>query len=371
MKQVRAYLAYSGWQSKAPGVGGTLWVRDGFKVGIPNTASEDRDITLGVLERLASCERSPKEELAARIRYHLMDVAFLRAANDYKITDTIPLEAAATMIGSTRKLLRASGTTAWREQSEIGGNYVRRGDAVLKSARMDHTIEGSFVIPVLVPLTEPADRAVPETRSETLELFSSAPEPFERRVTRTFAQSILAVREIIVQPERFPSASDLNDVVLRGVSREFCSAVAAILSEPAVSEFETRFDWAKAIPASSTMPTSVVIESDAVERIELAAEKLKRGRVDQRSVFSGDIVELRHVAQEPFGDIWISTIRKGRRSEIKVQLPFAHYQEAVAWHREQRAVIVEGQIKLGPSRRLVVDAPHSCRPIDEIFLPAS
>ncbi|MFF0271817.1 hypothetical protein [Streptomyces sp. NPDC004330] len=300
-----------------------------------------------------------------------MDVAFLRAANDHKITDTIPLEAAVTMIGSTRKLLRASGTTAWREQSEIGGNYVRRGDAVLKSARMDHTIEGSFVIPILVPLTQPIDKPIPSPRDENLELFASAPEPFERRVTRTFAQSILAVREIIVQPERFPSASDLQDVVLRGVSREFCSAVAAILSEPAVAEFETRFDWANAVPAPSTMPESVLIESEAVERIELVAEKLKRSRIDQRSIFSGDIVELRHMTDEPFGDIWVSTIRRGRRSEIKIRLPFDHYQQAVAWHHAQRAVIVEGKVTLGPSRRLVVDSAVSCRPIDEILLPGS
>ncbi|MCC5479061.1 hypothetical protein [Streptomyces barringtoniae] len=358
-----------GWVAQTPGSAGTLWLRDQSKVGIPNVAVNDREIAHGVLKRLAYIEQESEEKLALRIRHHLMDVAFLRAAKDYRITDTIPFEAAATVIGSTRKLLRASGTTAWREQSEIGGNYTRRGDQVLKSARMDHTLEGSFVIPVLIPLTEPTERAVPEPRSENLELFTSAPEPFERRVTRTLAQAILAVREIIVQPERSPTMRDLHDVVQRGVSREFCTALANILAEPAVGEFETRFEWAEAVPVAATMPQSVAIESDAQEKITQAAERLKRGRIDTRSTFSGDIVELRHVSGDPFGYIVVSTIRRGRRSEIRIRLPFDQYLEAVAWHRAQRVVIIEGEVTLGSGRRLAVETPISCRPIDEILLP--
>ncbi|WP_189132169.1 hypothetical protein [Wenjunlia tyrosinilytica] len=235
---------------------------------------------------------------------------------------------------------------------------------------MDHTLDGSFVIPLLVPLSAPDERTPHAADLPNLELFTSAPEPFERRVTRTLAQSIQAVREIIVQPENSPSMSELHAVVERGVSREFCSALASILAEPAVGEFETQFDWAESLPAPGAMPTSVVIESEAVGRIEEAAKKLKKGRIDTRSTFSGDIVELRHVTDEPFGFIWVSTIRKGRRSEIRVRLPFSEYQEALTWHHSQRVVIVEGRIEVGAGRRLVVESPVSCRPIDEIFVDA-
>jgi hypothetical protein len=297
-----------------------------------------------------------------------MDVTYLRAANDYAITDTIPFEAASTVIGSARKLLRAVGTTAWNERGEIGGNYARQGDAVLRRARMDHTQEGSFVIPILIPL--PYTEEIPaEAHTADLELFQAAPEPFERRVTRTLAQSLMAVKEIIVEPESSPSVRDLHTVVARGVSREFCSALAKILAEPSVSEFETIFDWASAVPAPVTIPDSVSIESDASEKIEEAAEKLKKHRIDSTSSFSGNIVELRHVGDDPFGFATISTVRRGRRSEIRVRLPYGAYQEAVIWHRARRPVIVEGEVKHGTGRRLVVEAPIDFRPIDEILLP--
>jgi hypothetical protein len=367
--QIRSYLKYSGWEAQLPGAAGTLWIRDGLRIGVPDLPLGDREIARGIIARLANFERSPADQMASKIRYHRMDVTYLRAANDYAITDTIPFEAASTVIVSARKLLRASGTTAWRERGEIGGNYARRGDDVLHSARMDHTKDGSFVIPLLVPLSAPEEREMQSDPLPNVELFTSQPEPFERRVTRTFAQSIQAVAEIIVQPENSPSMSDLHAVVERGVSREFCAALAHILAEPAVGEFETTFGWAESVPASENMPTSVTIQSEAVERIEQAAEKLKKGRMDTRSTFSGDIVELRHVTDEPYGFIWISTIRRGRRSEIRVRLPFVQYQEALTWHHSQRVVIIEGRVELGVGRRLVVDNPINCRPIDEIFLP--
>ncbi|MFI1033778.1 hypothetical protein [Streptomyces sp. NPDC020951] len=309
--------------------------------------------------------------MALSIRYHLMDVTYLRAANDYAITDTIPFEAASTVIASARKLLRAVGTTAWNERGEIGGNYARQGDAVLQRARMDHTQEGSFIIPILVPLSYTEDVPGEALHEADLELFQAAPEPFERRVTRTLAQSLMAVKEIIVEPESSPSVGDLHAVVARGVSREFCAALAKILTEPSVSEFETIFEWASSVPAPETMPNSVSIESDASEKIEEAAEKLKRHRIDSTSTFSGNIVELRYVGDDPFGFATISTVRKGRRSEIRVRLPYETYQEAVIWHRARRVVIVDGEVKHGVGRRLVVDSPVACRPIDEILLPVS
>lgn len=368
LTQLRTYMKHSGWTSQPPGIGGAIWTLGDSKIGIPATTGDDPVIAKAVLDRLAAHEHTAAAALAPRIRYHRMDVTYLRAANDSRITDTIPFEAATTVIGSARKLLRAAGTTAWHERGDIGGNYARRGDEVLKKTRMDHTQQGSFIIPLLVPLSEPEHPAGEQLILPNLEVLTAAPEPFERRVTRTFAQSIMAVKEIIVEPERSPTMSDLHAVVERGVSREFCTALAKILAEPAIGEFETRFGWAESLPAPSTMPASVSIDGEASQKIEDAAVQLKQSRIDARSMFSGSIVELRHVTDEPFGFVTISTVRRGRVSEIRVRLPFGHYQEAVSWHQAQRAVIVEGEVRTGVGRRLVVDDPVKCRPIDEILL---
>ncbi|KAB8171110.1 hypothetical protein FH609_000490 [Streptomyces sp. 3MP-14] len=367
--QIHTYLRANGWESQPPGIAGTIWNRHDAMIGIPSDIADAPGISKGIVERIARFERKSISDVALSIRYHLMDVTYLRAANDRAITDTIPFESASTLIASARRLLRAVGTTAWRERGDIGGNYARQGDSVLRKSRMDHTQEGSFIIPILIPLPPVEETGtITQPQIEGLELLRAAPEPFERRVTRTLAQSLMAVREIIVEPERSPSGDDLHAVIARGVSKEFCSALARILSEPSVSEFETSFDWAPAVPAPETIPESVTIESDASGKIEEVANRLKKHRDDSTSTFSGNIVELRHVGNDEFGFATISTIRRGRRSEIRVRLPYEAYQEAVIWHRARRAVIVQGEVRHGSGRKLVVEHPVNFRPIDEILL---
>lgn len=234
---------------------------------------------------------------------------------------------------------------------------------------MDHTVRGPFMIPVLVPLPRTTAPNTMHQVDDSLELFRAAPEPFERRVTRTLAQSLLAVQEVIVQPQKMPTMRDLHFAVERGLSREFCTALSKILEEPSIGEFKAQFEWAPALSAPETMPRTVEVPSGAREKIDHAAEILKEHRVEPRSIFSGGIVELRHVADDPWGHITIATVRRGRPCEIRVRLSYDHYQEALSWHSQHRVVIVEGTVREGPNRRLVVDKPLSCRPIDEALLP--
>ncbi|MBY8873731.1 hypothetical protein K7640_18025 [Micromonospora sp. PLK6-60] len=365
LRDVQLYMRHKGWHEYPPGVAGSLWAKDDFQIGVPNR-SDQPEIVLGVVERLAMSEELATRKMLDRIRYFRFDITRLRAANDFKITDSIPLEAAATITSSARVMLRSSGTTSLRERGEIGNNYSRRGDKVVENARMGHTENGSFIIPVLVELPEVEE---PEGQQEPMVTIErSAPEPFERRVMRTFAQSIEAIQRLIVEPAREPDIDTLIAIVERGVSREFCSALSRVLSEDAVGEFETQFSWAEAVKHSQALPQSVSIDSDAHDLVEKTAEKLRVNKVEPQQIFSGKIVELRHSTGDAWGWIKVSTIRNNRYSEIAVRLPSEHYAEAVSWHRDARPVLVEGQIQSGVGRPLIVRAPKRCHPVDETFL---
>lgn len=259
---------------------------------------------------------------------------------------------------------------AHKERAQIGGSYTRRGDEVIRDALMGHTEKGSFVIPVLVPLAADPVPVVPRQTALDDHSFSRVPaEPFERRAVRTFTQSLAAVRDLVVEPAHEPAATELHELVYRGVSREFCSALARILDESSVGEFETRVDWAPAVPGPGATPKSIVVESEAVDLVQKVADKLRQQRIDPSQVFSGTIVQLRHEEDDPFGEISVSTMRCGKMSEILVRLPLEHYTRAWDWYSAGRAVLVEGTIRRGPGRRLMVDSPERCHPIDETFLP--
>jgi hypothetical protein len=369
IKDLHAYLRFRGWAEQPPGPAGALWVKNGARVGVP--VDPESDLVRGVVERVALVEGTTPKDLAEAARYLLFDVTYLRAASDYRITDTIPLETAGKIIGSARSMFRATATTARWERAQIGGNYSRLGDDVVRQALMGHTEKGSFVIPVLVPIPEPAE---PDVHQDTLdhdgvEFHRASPEPFERRVVRTFAQSMQAVQEIVVDPGREPTTDQVHELVYRGVSREFCSALAGILSQTAVAEFGARVDWAPAVPAPETMPRSINIDADATDLVRRAADKLRQQKIAPKQVFSGTIVQLRHESQDdPYGEIAISTVRRGRPSEVVVRLPLPQYRQAWDWHNAGRAVLVEGTVRRAPGKPLRVDKPRRCHPVDEMFL---
>ncbi len=369
ISELRAYLTFYGWNPLQEGRAGTLWAKGGRRVGVP--FEPDTELIRGVVERVALAEGRRAKEVADSARYLLLDVTHLRAANDYRIVDTIPLDTAGKIITSARSMLRATATTARWERAQIGYNYSRLGDEVVHQALMGHTEKGSFVIPVLIPLPEPAppDPHAPTLDHDLVEFHRTPPEPFERRVVRTFAQSMQALQEIVVEPANEPTRDQVHELVYRGVSREFCTALVGILTEPAVAEFEARVDWAPAVPAPATMPRSVKVDADAADLVKAVADRMREQKVDLSQVFSGTIVQLRHETEDdPFGEIAISTVRRGRPSEIHVRLPMSEYRRAWQWHDARRAVLVEGTIRRTPGRLLIVDRPIRCHPVDELFL---
>lgn len=369
-EQVQSYLRFKGWRSFSAGSAGRAWGRDAVRIGVPY--ENDEFLIEGAIDRIAKFEERTSKAVRDSIRFLLFDVTHLRAANDNLIADTIPLEAAAKILSSSRRMLQATATTARTERAHIDGNYSTIGNEVVKQALMGHTERGSFVIPVLVALPEPSPIDFHELSllTDLDESFhQSAPEPFERRVVRTFAQSMQAVQEIVVEPAEMPTVDQLYELVYRGVSREFCTALSGILQEPSVAEFGATIDWAPVITPPRTL-SKVSITADAADLVQRVADRLRQTRVDPSQVFTGTIVQLRHEnPQDPYGEIAVSTIRKGHQSEVLVRLPLDDYERAWQWHYEGRAVLVEGVVRRSPAQRLRVDSASRFHPVDEMFLP--
>lgn len=374
LADLHSYLKTHGWSADPPGPGGTLWTKEGSRIGVPH---EPDDVLVGsVLTRLARAERRDVNATTIAVRHVRFDVTHLRAVNDYRIIDKIPLETATKLISSARTMLRATATTARWERAQIGGSYSRIGDEVVREAFMGHTERGSFIIPVLVPIPEPEqpDPRQPSLYDEQEEpvLHNAAPEPFERRVVRTFAQSMQAVHDLVVEPGRPPNADHLHELVYRGVSREFCAALVNVLDENAIGEFETTVSWSPVVAAPDTMPRQVSISAEAADLVRFVADRLRQQRVPSKQIFSGTIVQFRHENRDdPYGEIAVSTMRRGRQSEVRVRLPLDDYRTAWDWHNAGRAVLVEGLIRRSPGKPGIVDDPVRFQPLDELMFPGT
>jgi hypothetical protein len=173
---------------------------------------------------------------------------------------------------------------------------------------------------------------------------------------------------MVVEPARPPAADQLHELVYRGVSREFCSALANILKESAVAQFEARVEWAARVPPPATMRSSVSIDADAFELVSHVAERLRQQRIAPSQVFSGMIFRFEREQDDPFGEVGISTIRRGQPSKVTVRLNLDLYRRAWEWHTAGRAVLVEGTVRSAPGKPPRVDKARRFHPVDELHV---
>lgn len=335
------YLRSHGWEaSREPGPAGRLWDHPAMRlsVAVPNEIREGSLDWHTVAARLAEVERTSVDQLETAVKLLSTDVANIRAANDIVIGDTIPYEAAVTMMQSAWRMFRTCATTSMRVRPQIRSNYNRRADEIADTARMAHTQRGSFIIPLLLPLSE-----IP--RSEDGVLFEAAPEPVERRVMRTFAEALTKVDELVVKPDRLATQDDVMELVFSGVTAEFASSLHQVLMEQAVAQFGATFEWAPLGGKAPEGVSSVSIPAGAAERVEVVARRLRKHTPKRETeVLTGPIIS---VTRYPSGGgmVIVDTIRNARSAHVGVRVTTDdRFDEALDWMKRRSTVLIEGRI---------------------------
>lgn len=246
------------------------------------------------------------------------------------------------------------------------------GDRIIEEARLGHTEEGSYVLPVFLPLTEVEPDSQDSLWREHQEVAERvAPEPPERRVTRTLAQALTAVNTIVIEPAKEPTSAVVAPLVAAGASRELIVAIIRVLADPAVAMLDTSFAWAGGAATPGSVPERVRLPRDAAPLLEQTSRLLSASRREPSTQMSGLIVEVRHVPSDRVGSVVLQTIRRGRPVEVRVHLSADQVHEAHDWMRESRTIVVDGKVQRDPGKQLRVDRPTAVYPLEESFLPNS
>jgi hypothetical protein len=366
--EAHRYLRRTGWESGDPGPSGALWRRDGAVVAVPNEVVVGSLEWHGLVERVAAVERRRPADVALGIERELTDVAHLRAANDIVIRGSIPLQAGVSLVSSAWSMMRSSATTAQRLRAQINGSFSKIGDEILEDARLGHTQEGSYIIPVLMRHENPQPPPPGQTPILGLDAESAPGETPQRRVMRTFAQALDAVERVIVTPERTPTASSLDAFVVAGGSRELLTAVHRVLTDESVGEFKASFSWAGSVPTPNRIPREVTLPSEASRRVESAARALRQPRVSPGETLTGVVVQLRDDLKEPFGEFALQTVRGGRQVEVRIRVQGDDRLRAHDWMRDHSTIVCQGQVRRAPGQPLTIDSPRLIQPIEETMI---
>lgn len=360
-RNLSLYLASHGWvASREPGPAGRLWDHEtaNLSMAIPEVVHEDSLDWRSITARLAEVERVTIEQVVADLLSMSTDVANLRAANDLVITDTIPYEAGTAMLQGAWRMFRSCATTSMMPRAQIRSNYNNRADEIVRTARMAHTKRGSFIIPLLLPVSEPSE--IDEGLVD-----AAPPEPLERRVMRTFAEALTKVHELVVTPEREPRSEDTLHLISSGVSAEFATALNKVLTEEAVAEFGVQFQWAPVAGPQPDTLSGVSIPAAAAPRVAAVAAKLRNVPTEQYiEILTGPIVAVARDALQG-GTVTIDTMRKSRATHVSVRVTDDNqFDSALDWMKRRTTVAVEGRITR-QNNVLMSDRANGVAPLSE------
>lgn len=323
-----------------------LWTLPGSsaELYVPHTLRRDTLEWDGVLDRIAAPAKENRRDLERAIEHANFDFMRFRVNAS---GDSIPLESAATVINSAFGMLRAAATTSRRPARSIT-SYSKTGDAIASQARLAHTEVGSFVFPVLLHV-DPPEPLAPATLAGIEEVI---PESDERRVTRTLAQALEAFDRQVLEPGLSPTARTLLPVVYAGGTKELFGKVAAALSEPDISFYETSFTWASVEPGSLELPRSVTIPSEANRLVSDAIKILGESGKDPVRVLVGPIVRIEHIKGEMFGEIVVQAPGPsgGRRSRVEMRVREQQLGLLHEWMHSGTTVVVQGNVQTRPGR---------------------
>lgn len=366
-----SYLSSTGWKPESEGPAGTVWRLPEHPQTLPVLEGLTPEVYEwdNTIERIANAIGKPREQVQSDIARLYVDVQEFRAADDIYIQGSIPVEAGFTLISTARALVRAAAATSRSHKVQINGNYGKAALRVAESARFGHTIDGSYIVPLLMPLGRP-DIPLIDSRLEFEGEGVAHPfiEPEERRTTRTLAQALTAIQHGIVEPAREPRNSVIADLVAAGVSKEMVVAIERIVSEKSVAVFNVRFDWAGAFVPPPGRLESISVPSESAELLRMAASRMRPTNKSAIESLSGQIIDLEDDPETDGGRATIRTFRRGRQTRIDIPLTQVQTDLAHHWFGEHRHVAVAGIIRSAPGRTSWVENLSQFAPLDELVL---
>lgn len=370
VERTTAWMEDKGWRQESEGPGGWMWRltnKSGtHRIGVVRNLDDDLELFGGVVARLAKAQGAEVKNVERQIVYWDTDIALLRATSGHD--DTIPLTAGAVLLESGRLMFRSAASAAMRIRPEIGGNYSRRGDEIAKTVRMGHSERGSYVVPIYVPVGSPAEDdqvSIFEGEGEEVEAATRVPTD-ERRMTRTFAEAMQALDTLVLQPEALPKRSEISDLVTQGVTREFVSALADIVAETAIAQFESRFEWAPSQGSPVGVQRQVTVPASEHDKLEQTARQLKRIRKDPFNVLTGPIVMIGKDPDIPIIHVAIKTVRQGRSCRVETWLHDYQLEDVTDWMNKGITVQLEGVVAR-EGHALRVRKPNKFGPIYSLF----
>ncbi|MFJ5039073.1 hypothetical protein [Streptomyces parvulus] len=307
-------------------------------------------------QELAKFEGRSPEQVREDIARQFLDITKLRAASAELIDDSIPLSAGIALFESAKRLVTASAASTLLRQGNFGRNMPKRAINHAKHVRLGHTLQGSYIIPIInevrVPDVYTLDEGLDRQPSLDLQVEEAR---FDRRVTTTMAHALEVLEEIAVTRDSAPSPAEVHDAVAEGVSRELCDAVFQVLSTGQVDSYDIDFQWAPAATPPRLLTGRVDFPKESARVVAEIAGTLKSSERVEEQVIYGIITNCAAPLHEGNGRVTIQAAIGGRARTVRFDLDWQSFALASRYMAERRPVFVRGVLHMPSGRQATMD----------------
>jgi hypothetical protein len=375
---VESYLTRAEWRPVTKGPLAEIWEpgsNDALRLMVPKveSAPDYRNMLNSLMQDLARFEGRSPDQVREDMARQFYDITKLRAAGRDLLDDTIPLGAGIALFESAKKLVTASAASTLMRQGNYGRNMPKKAVYHANHVRLGHTIQGSYIVPIINEVRVPDVYAVDEG-AEALPMLDLEVEEarFDRRVTTTMAHALEVLEEIAVTRDRLPSVADMHDAVAEGVSRELCDAVFMVLVTGQVDSYDINFQWAPAVTPPRMLTESIDFPVESARAVEEISSALKNSEHVEEQVIFGIITNCAAPLHEGSGRVTIQAAIHGRARTVKFDLDWQSFGMATRYMHERRPVYVRGILHMPSGRQAVMDVSAfgpdpSTMTLDEAF----
>lgn len=290
-----------------------------------------------VVERLAEFEKRDPTEVLNHLLVPPSDLLSFREQSAETEAGDISVEHGSRIIEGVKKALLAIAHSV--EQPQAFHPRLSRDEAkqFLSRCRMS-TARGSFVLNVACVL------------DTQVALPGMEPEPFTRRVTNLFVDTLSALQHASDNED----ASKLADTeVFHGISANFLEALVQMRPTGERAQTEIKVAWSRTrLPEGRKPAFSLTLRQEVFEIAETLAPRLRSLPASKQDMFFGFVEELKGTSSvsenRPSGEVRLLLLDQEEELKARAELNAEDYARAGEAHLNQKPVLLYGNLIRSP-----------------------
>lgn len=355
--EVAAYLRATGWSHGENQGTFSVWTRDnGLEVIVP-MSRDLRDFALrmgDILRTLEALEGRSQLDIYADLTTTSSDVIRVRAHEQESADGTVTLAEGVSLVRESMDMMAAAACATLSPKAVYRARRPLEVVDFLQGLRLGQTERGSFVV-AIVSRVPPTLATLPSNGQSLIA------EPFERRVSYTLSESLLAARSAADVAAGSASFEAFEDGIRRGVNANLCDALVGMARHLGnAGALSIEITWARSRIPKTGVPSRVTFPRDFVPVLEEAARLFKeRSPLDEYEI-QGVVERLDRAEGSETGIATILAAFEGTYRKVAVQLQGTDYSYAIQSHERRIPLAVEGTL-VPRARSLELRNPRNVR----------